>query len=132
MKVAELDGALLDLWVALADGEVLAPGHPMPDPNSGTYWLKMGRFASVKPCPQYSLRWADGGEIIDRERVELLYYGKDGVAITGNPWEAQIGNDTHYIDQGPGDAIGGPTPLVAAMRAYVTSKFGEEVPDAPA
>ncbi len=129
MKVAELDGALLDLWAALADGEVLAPGHPMPDPNSGTYWLKMGRFASVKPCPQYSSRWADGGPIIEREQITML----DPKLCESGLWEAFMGafpDVTKYSIVGMVAQGSGPTPLVAAMRAFVASKFGDEVPDA--
>lgn len=67
-----------------------------------------------------STSWAIGGPIIEREKIELIYYGEMG--YMGLPWEAQIGCDTHYIDQSPGDATGGRTPLIAAMRAYVESK----------
>ncbi|GAQ30277.1 hypothetical protein SAMD00023378_3960 [Ralstonia sp. NT80] len=124
MKVAELEGPLLDYWVARAEGEVLAPAHAAPDPNSGTYWLKIGRFASVKPCPQYSSRWSDGGPIIEREQIATVSadFGWDAI-VYGLVCAGGI----------EGSATGqGDRPLIAAMRAYVASKFGEEVPDVDA
>jgi len=48
MKVAELEGPLLDLWVARAEGEQLSPDFPERDKNNGRYWLKSDRFYSVK------------------------------------------------------------------------------------
>jgi len=121
VKVAELEGALLDLWVARAEGEVLAPAHPAPDPNSGTYWLKMGQFASVKPCPQYHRRWDDAGPIIERE---LGTFTIERHSRSVPIW--------YWADMGRTLArsrMGGPTHLIAAMRAYVVYRFGEEVPD---
>jgi hypothetical protein len=58
-----------------------------------------------------STDWAQGGPIIEREGIELqfdLYR-----------WNAALGVMRFYI--------GGPTPLVAAMRCYVASKLGKEV-----
>ena len=62
----------------------------------------------------YSSDWAQGGPIIDRERITIrqwtnmptihAYMPHDGA-----PWGA------------------GPTPLVAAMRCYVASKLGSEI-----
>ena len=121
MKVAELESALLDCWVAKTEGEVLAPAHPAPDPNSGTYWLKMGQFASVKPCPQYHRRWDDAGPIIERGLISLLFLPADSPDRTQDRWEAFTNSE--------GPSFESASPLVAAMRAYVASKFGEEVPD---
>lgn len=54
--------------------------------------------------------WAQGGPIIERERIAV--WGDGGLY-----WEAECGW-----------AWGkGPTPLVAAMRCYVSSKVGEEI-----
>ena len=74
--------------------------------------------------PKYTTDWNQGGPIIDRENLELIYYGTEGYQ---GPWESQKGCDTHYIDQSPGDAMAGPTALVAAMRAHVKHKLGDEV-----
>ena len=68
------------------------------------------------PEYEYSTDWAQGGPIIEREVISLDYalcYGE-----TGQEWEAVSVDDLK---------LGGPTPLVAAMRCYVASKLGDEV-----
>jgi len=59
----------------------------------------------------YSTAWSQGGPIIERERIELWGDGDEG-------WIA-------YDNLNPKQK--GPTPLIAAMRCYVSSKLGEEV-----
>jgi hypothetical protein len=133
MNVSELIGALLDYWVARAEGatprlglDTDGYGLPVcatlrtPSNDDAEPWWGIYR---PRDC------WAQGGPIIERERIELLHFGSKG--LVGAPWEAQLQGDTHYIDQYPGDAMGGPTPLIAAMRAFVESKFGDTVPDDP-
>jgi hypothetical protein len=58
----------------------------------------------------YSTDWAQGGPILEREinRVQ---------EITEGLWEAEAWSHTEE----------GPTPLIAAMRCYVASKFGNTV-----
>lgn len=129
MKTSELTGALLDYWVARAEGlEVTAlpkdqryspPARHMVRLKSGDpercefAWHGVGyRF-----IPNYSDDWAQGGPIIERERIGTRWLGNDG----DNRWVA-------YGSDGQADAFG-PTPLVAVMRAYVASRFGDEVED---
>jgi hypothetical protein len=59
-----------------------------------------------------STDWAQGGPIIERERITIEW--------TGDPdsWCACIMADQEVY---------GPTPLIAAMRVYVASKLGDEV-----
>jgi len=57
-----------------------------------------------------STDWAQGGPIIEREKMTLEWTGED--------WMAYIRHDEEYF---------GPTPLIAAMRCYVASKMGDEV-----
>ena len=83
----------------------------------------VAKALGVEPGAAYSSDWSHGGPVIERENIELLYFGNKGNEC--EPWEAQVGGDNHYIDQYPGDAMSGPTPLVAAMRCYVASKLGE-------
>ncbi len=119
MKTEQLKDEALDWAVATALG--LSPRLYKAGPVNKPKWISLvGNDACA-----YSRDWRQGGPTIDSEHIELLYYGTEG--RNGNPWEAQIGQDTHYIDQYPGDAIGGPTALIAAMRGYVTSKLGAEV-----
>ena len=65
-----------------------------------------------KWCSAYtpSTNWAQGGPIIEREKIELEYGGPE--------WWACIKAD---------DDFSGPTPLIAAMRCYVASVLGNEV-----
>lgn len=101
-KVAELEGAELDMWVANAAGmEGMACGPGM----------------DFSP----STDWRDGGPIIDREMIEtsISCRAADG---TNKPLEY-----TAEINF-PAYAVGfGRTPLTAAMRCFVASRFGDEV-----
>lgn len=121
-KVSELDGALLDAAVALAEGLpfvidsyvsdydnnreqwVMAarPGHSGPD--------DLGRRRADRKQFSPSTEWDDGGPIIERERISV------------------IERTTHWVADLRGTSpVAGPTALIAAMRAYVASKLGEEV-----
>lgn len=100
-RVADLDGALLDAAVAKAEGM-----------TEGDRWQHRSG-AGFYP----SREWQDGGPILERERISL----DAGDAVT--EWSA-------YCPMDPKLGIAsqdGPTPLVAAMRAYVSATFGEEV-----
>jgi hypothetical protein len=58
-----------------------------------------------------SENWAQGGPIIERERITLLYQYGDGYDAYRHTGHKQRG----------------PTPLIAAMRCYVASKLGDDV-----
>jgi hypothetical protein len=63
-----------------------------------------------------STNWAQGGPIIERERLLIQpELGKEGA---GNAW--------YCVAITPHDAYG-ETPLVAAMRCYLVSKLGDEI-----
>jgi hypothetical protein len=129
LKTAELTGAMLDYWVAKAEGhaEVELTGHSaggnvkrqfcevvLPGEDGQEYWTEYDP----------SKDWARGGPIIEREKISVIQerYGND-------EWEAGRVRETgehHYTE----NAMFGPTPLIAAMRAFVASKFGDEVPPA--
>ena len=105
MKVPELSGAKLDYWVARSNGYK-------------AYIAKAGCFLGkeYRPICIYgpSTEWDQGGPIIEREEIQLV------PRANGEQWAAGI-------DQ---CVKGGDTALIAAMRCYVASKFGEDVPDA--
>lgn len=119
MKVAELAGALLDYWVATAAGY-----RVYDDVNSnGVMWVSdakdsLGYLGPYRGglCWRPSEDWAHGGPIIELERIELTPLGE---CWTGRLW---------LHEEGVRSAIGR-TPLVAAMRCFVTSKYGDDVPD---
>ena len=120
-KTAKLTGALLDAAVALAEGDRL-PDY-WRDPGDGTPWLRPGR-EEWHP----SERWDQGGPIIERERIQLDN-ARDSDAPASERrhfWMAAIYSP--FWEPVRSDAHGdGPTPLIAAMRAYVAAKLGEEV-----
>jgi hypothetical protein len=123
--MGELSGAELDLAVGKAlgldveiDGARCIRNLPF-DPVIGR-----GDFVGFST----STDWAIGGPLIERERITI-------VASTGygGPmfWVAKCVAFEHYIDEtlygvpphpGSNWQGWGPTPLIAAMRAYVASK----------
>lgn len=132
-KVSDLIGDELDLAVLLADGWEPKPGHRrvVQKPPVVHYGVAVpcerhagGFFEESTGTPygyQPSVEWRHAGPIIERERIELrrdineppnLLYTTDT-----EPWYAECRTEW---------AIGA-TALIAAMRAYVASKFGEEV-----
>lgn len=62
-----------------------------------------------------STDWAQGGPIIERERITVDYCNSD---TSESIWSACSVGWTYYF---------GPTPLIAAMRCYVVSKLGDNV-----
>lgn len=106
-KTAELSGALLDAAVAKALGWSL---YDTTREERG--------FAP-------STDWKEGGPIIEREQIATLY-SQWGFQM--NPgWEAFVGElGPERLDSNFADGEG-PTPLIAAMRAYVRAKLGDEV-----
>lgn len=112
IKTADLIGAQLDFAVAQADGlriewrrTNIAPGlHPMVADGSGIF---------RGPFP-YSTCWRFGGPIIERERIWLA--APQGSRIE---WSGSVA-ESH-------EDMRGKTPLIAAMRAFVASKLGDEV-----
>lgn len=99
-RTADLEGALLDAAVALAENEA----------EEGS-WQEWG----ARP---YSSDWHWCGPIIERERIGVVYGAQ--IQPAGSEWVAVRG----FIE--PVECAG-PTPLVAAMRCYVVSELGEEV-----
>ena len=65
--------------------------------------------------------WAQGGEIIGREKISIVWAHFHWCAGTGD-----IG-EIYRSDEGNHFTGTGPTALVAAMHCYVASKLGEEV-----
>jgi hypothetical protein len=110
-KVAELEGALLDAVVAMALGD----GYGWNEHHAFTTYKNGSQKDAFSP----SSRWDDGGPIIERERIEVSAVDRDQV-YGPTTWNG-------FADGVGGFMASGPTPLIAAMRAYVASKFGDEV-----
>jgi hypothetical protein len=75
----------------------------------------------------YSTNWSQGGPIIEREKLHVWWdypYTDDEGNKYGDHWCAEGGSEDDNIVIVYGT---GPTPLIAAMRCYVTGKLGEEI-----
>lgn len=128
MKTAELIGENLNYWVARANGWVQAKG-------GGLWCHRLDADGACRDSADVvaeqqtssgqgwnpSEVWDQGGPIIERERIELV------TNIEGE-WTAEVDPYNYRHDPGKAPTATGTGPLVAAMRAYVASKFGEEVP----
>ncbi len=125
MKTSELAGALLDYWVARAEGMTINPEVCQPD--NGVF---VGHGGGDLEFFEPSDDWAQGGPIIDRERIALI---PDAGWRAGYDVIAEV--EGAGYDTGPTATIElrcehrADSPLVAAMRAYVARKFGDTVPD---
>jgi hypothetical protein len=112
-RTAELVGMDLDYWVAVTEGLKVVTvverwGHVVALPD--------GREQAYSP----STSWLQGGPIIEREGLQLRKFTE---------WEAGYEVESENNEWiGPHGA--GPTHLIAAMRAYVSKRFGETVDDA--
>lgn len=104
MKTSELQGPSLD-W-AVAKSDPFFQDLQM-SAEFGVYWTDED---GVEIVYSPSTDWAQGGPIIEREKIALYLNGEDG--WTGEDgWKRATGF----------------TPLVAAMRCYVAIKLGDEV-----
>jgi hypothetical protein len=131
-KVSELEGDLLDAAVALADGRLVVKDEPgwqkgdyraMREEWSGEHvvrWYAHSDPAEIggweplgnQGCP--STDWNIGGPIIERERIVLMLWPSRGFTWAGQVW-------------GYATPMQGDTALIAAMRAFVHSRLGDEV-----
>jgi hypothetical protein len=110
----ELTGRLLDEAAAIAEG---APAKGNWYRESSGYLVREGDTSIWSP----SEYWSQGGPIIEREKIKL-------VPLWDGTWEATPSVD-RMSDNVSGDPrpMPGPLPLVAACRAFVYAKLGEEV-----
>lgn len=124
MKVSELTGTQLDYWVAKAAGiRVAIPPIWRDCAEPGYARTKdIKAFPFGPPAYSPSTDWMLGGPIIEREQMHLI--PPEPADQCADPrWLAHIGRP-EAAWQG-----NGPTPLIAAMRAFVALKFGDEVVD---
>lgn len=135
-RVEALAGALLDAAVAKANGDTALPNfvmyqpHPKAqaepclrmqfDPEGPAHYYNHTTDFAMWVALRYSTEWDRGGPIIERERIDLSYSEGEYKGVIGCMAWKQYGRltESHQF---------GTTGLQAAMRAYVASKFGEEV-----
>lgn len=122
MKTSELIGPALDWAVAKCEG-------------AGTPYIGATGKQTLATS-RYSTDWAHGGPIIELEGIGILF---DAGSVCSKPrwfatpddqratssYEGQKFDPAFMVSKDAG--MTGPTPLIAAMRCYVASKFGHEV-----
>lgn len=117
MKTAELEGKILDYYVALAVGHVWRRKWYPEDENYNSWQSYEEGWGN--PTPPYSSDWAACGPLIDRFGFCIESGGKDGSFMA------------HYF-HGPRadwDKIEGRNAKEATCRAVVALHFGQDVPD---
>lgn len=123
MKVSEMEGAILDMWVARAEGKCHSQS---PGVWGNALINELGRLSIAKnswDCARYfepSTNWAHGGPIIERASIALMH-------ATDKLWAAEKWTGEPETREDKFVMAYGDTPLIAAMRCYVESKFGPEV-----
>lgn len=121
-KVADLEGAELDYLVAKALGLFLSV-----DAHQGKFILVGGDDAPQEKFSPSS-EWIDGGPIVEREQITIFW----NRVYTGDPCTCEAMKDCTYgmtYENAPecSTVAYGETALIAAMRCFVASKFGDEV-----
>lgn len=114
VKTSELIGPALD-WAV--ENALLLDRVGNPEQRSAIATRNMR--VRGESC-SYCLNWAQGGPIIEREWITVVK------PVNSLDWVATLPFET--IDTGL-DRVreSGPTPLIAAMRCFVSSKLGDEV-----
>jgi hypothetical protein len=115
MNILEMNATQLDLWVAKAEGlEVRYTA-------AREYWRVLGELEEIQWLPHRD--WSQAGPIIEREGIGFFRASSPDAGEYGDePWVASDAQDQCTYR--------GATPLIAAMRVYVASKYGDNVPDA--
>lgn len=122
MKTADMEGSKLAEFVARANGWIIE--------LEGEETICFDDLGQVHSFGQFGYRpdsnWHEAGPIIERESI-CIFPNIDG---TWNAYVYPLVKD-FYIDsmEISSKCINCKHPLIAAMRAYVVSKFGAEVPD---
>ncbi len=115
IKTSELSGLALDWAVAEIEGRK----------RIQTTRKQFGINQPVKVVPAYSTNWNQGGPLIEKYNVQTSYNGNGFPrSTTGKYWCAYVCKPSGQEELPSG---GGSTPLIAACRAIVASKLGDEV-----
>lgn len=121
MRTAELEGAMLDYWVARA------LGHECRFMSSGDVEIRLAQPLHRGIGPQWftflpSTDWREAGPIIEQRGITVSpHVSTNGVVES---WRAGFRWPVTSKRYSSRDYCG-PTPLVAAMRAVVAEAFGD-------
>ncbi len=130
MKVSELEGAELDYWVAKAEKlpiyywnkiAYIDAGDPFEVCHGELREIVENGQACVPSIYDFTDDWEHAGPIIEREKICIEVMTLGGC----KHWAAKKyyggDNDSYCYHEI------GPNPLIAAMRCYVASVYGDEV-----
>lgn len=136
IETSKLTGAALD-WLVAECECVEYSDEPKYDGMGNRY----------EPT-KYSTDWALGGPIIERENISVIRLDDKDIPDANGFWTGKkvpqwgaVRGDRHSLEENHGSqgdywgmsyhvdiaVVCGPTPLVAAMRCYVTSMLGNEL-----
>jgi hypothetical protein len=114
INTQDLIGTALDWAVAKCEGYVEQGVYGTPEfRGSEVYLCYCG--AVLNSCYSPTTDWAQGGPIIERERISIRQWTNVPIVHAYMPHD-----DAPWASDGT-------SPLIAAMRAYVASKLGDEV-----
>ena len=107
IKVLEATGTALDWAVAKVEGYI----------DDSSSWLYEATVADVADSDNYrpSIKWAQGGPIIEREKIQI------NPSISSDAWGAANPSKDQCV------WVWAETPLIAAMRCYVATKLGNTI-----
>ena len=125
VKTSELTGAALDWAVAHVIAKEERQLSALRIVTSGVRPIIRllkdgGNPLGEGRATDFSTNWAAGGPLIEPERIELIDDSPGWLARI-DLWSRHGNIDAREI------VVGGPTPLIAAMRCLVASRLGEEV-----
>lgn len=118
MKTSELTGAALDWAVAKCEGVAVVHFKTSDGLLNDICFESIAegqKYHTSRYSPQRN--WVQGGPIIEREQITVLWNGGQWV---GSKFNVRVNGEYEYQNTGP-------TPLIAAMRCYVASKLGEQI-----
>ena len=123
IKTSKLTGTALDWAVAKCEGydDIKRNPHAFDDrwiirrTSDPHQWHWLDEYSP-------STNWAQGGPIIERERLELFDCAYLELHEQWKSVHTPDGLEAHFYFQ-----VYGPTPLIAAMRCFCRSKLGDEI-----
>ena len=111
MKTTDAIGPALDWLVAKCEGRTPVAIRSV---LSGKLTIRFMRNVGLGPDVfSPSTDWAQGGPIVEREKIGVWWTGEWHAKYDGCKWK-DVQDDPF-------------SPLIAAMRCYVASKLGDEV-----
>ena len=116
IKTKDLTGAALDWMVAKAD-ENLYPKGDVRLLDGKVFTIEPGNYEQSDRWQLYdpSTNWAQGGPIIERERISIRQWTNVPLVHAYMPQD-----NAPWLSDGT-------SPLIAAMRCYCSFKLGDEV-----